>query len=230
MELGEALWAAFKEVEKFYNYGEKRAIFRRYYISEIIPESMQGFFAESSDPLVEETNTERKILVQKNDPRWDSVAGTYIRSYDAASIAQLAWALAGLRPSDEMQVVVTDLVLNPPRDWRYVIWDRNVISIAPTDPKYWNLKESNRNDLVKHRVRTACLSIVGELIGLERCDNERCFLFKNVDSVTRLDDMVVLGPEHNIEALTNRGFEILATNPADEQDIKENPKTKAELR
>ena len=242
MQLGEALWAASKEVENFYNFGEQRAVFRRSYLSETMPESIQkkgaagpsvlkkmwDFFTGSGNQPVEKEANEVMMNVSQADSKWDTAEAQYVRSYDAGKIAQLARELAGERPSDETQVVVTDLVLVPPPEWRYVIWDGNVISIAPTDPEFWNMKDSNRNAIIKHRVRTACLSVVGQLIGLRRCDNERCFLFGNVDSVTRLDNMVVLGPEHNIEALSQRGFEIFAEEPGKVQPITDNPKTEAE--
>jgi hypothetical protein len=249
-ELGEALWAAFREVENFYNDGEQRAVFRRYYFSETIPESIQKretgeavsavqkmreFFTGSGNRPVGEVSSEVTTRILQNDSKWATTAGPYVRSFDAGKIARLAWELthAGSEESwsreGTMQVVVTDLVLVPPEGWRYIIWSRDVISIAPTDPKFWNMKEANRKSILKHRVRTACLSVTGQLIGLKRCDNERCFLCKNVDSVTRLDDMVVLGPEHNIGALSQKGFEIFAIIPGKVQDIKDNPMSDTEL-
>jgi hypothetical protein len=66
--------------------------------------------------------------------------------------------------------------------------------------------------IIKHRIRTAGLSVVGTFLGLKRCDEENCFLFDDVDSVTRLDDMVYLGGDHGLPELANRGF---ATRPDD---------------
>jgi hypothetical protein len=196
---------------------------------------MREFFTGSSNRPVEEVSSEVMTRILQSDSKWATTAGPYVRSFDAGKIAQLAWELTRSGPSDvwsrdvKMQVVVTDLVLVPPQGWRYIIWSRDVISIAPTDPKFWNMKESNRKSIIKHRVRTACLSAVGQLMGLQRCDNERCFLYKNVDSVTRLDDMVVLGPEHNIGALSQKGFEIFTIIPGEVQDIKDNPMSDSEM-
>jgi hypothetical protein len=249
MELGEALWSAFKEVENFYNDGEPRAIFRRYYMSEFIPDSIQKKDTGSALPIRQKMRNffsggqiqpEGQIIreemrsISSDDSKWASTEGMYVRNYDASKIASLAWELAGSGPQEgwsrngTMQVVVTDLVLVPPPNWRYIIWSKDVISIPPVDPKYWHMQESNRKTIIKHRVRTACLSVVGQLMGLQRCNNERCFLFRDVDSVTRLDDMVVLGPEHDIKALSQRGFEIFSIKPEEVQDIQDSPKGKSE--
>lgn len=243
-ELGEALWAAFREVENFYNEGEKRADFRRFYMSEAIPDSiskkdsgctvsplqkMRYLFSGVSVQPVGGKDWELTRTISQSDKQWTSTEGQFIRNYDSGRIARMAWELAVSGPdkrssgNSTMQVVVTDLVLTPPPGWRYIIRSRDVVSIAPTDPQFWHMKDPNRNAIVKHRVRTACLAVVGQLLGLEQCDNERCFLFRNVDSVTRLDDMVVLGPEHNIPALSERGFEIIARNPRVVQEITHNP-------
>ncbi|MGZ4864558.1 MAG: hypothetical protein ACXV5H_07060 [Halobacteriota archaeon] len=243
MELGEALWALSKEVENFYNLGEQRVIFRRSYLSEKAPksilrevresafptlqQSLRAHFAESSDQPIEQENSEVIGTVSSGDPKWDAAEGPYIQSYDAGKIAEWAMELAGPGPSGEKQVVVTDLLLAPPPGYSYIMWDSDfkVISILTADPEFWGgMKGYNRNAIIKHRVRTICLRIIGELIGLDHCWNERCFLFDPVDSVTRLDDMVLLGSEHDIKGLTQRGFEIFDGDPRAVQSIRDDPK------
>src|SRR4029453_2495881 len=110
-------------------------------------------------------------------------------------------------------LVVTDIELTPPPEGRYIIWDQfplgAVASVAPLDPEYWREpydSEQQRVVIAKRRVRAACVSIVGALIGLHRCQNESCFLYANVGSVVRLDEMELIGPEHGVAELTNRGF------------------------
>jgi hypothetical protein len=110
-------------------------------------------------------------------------------------------------------LIVTDIELQPPPDWRYIIWDSfpsgAVVSIATLDPAYWrepDRSETHRVRAVKKRARAACISVVGSLIGLHRCSNPECFLFSEVDSLVRLDEMKVVGPEHGVRELTNRGF------------------------
>ncbi len=122
-------------------------------------------------------------------------------------------AVQTLIQPEGLTLLVTDLELTPPNDWRYIIWDGmplgTVASIAPLDPVYWGepfADERERARTVKHRTRAACMSIVGSLVGLERCQNEECFLYFNVDSVTRLDDWRYIGAEHGVAELSRRGF------------------------
>jgi predicted Zn-dependent protease len=109
-------------------------------------------------------------------------------------------------------IVVTDLEITPPEGWSYVIWwsdekGGQVVAVPPTDPGFWGTKDEDRLLTIKHRVRTAVLSIAGELLGLERCSNDRCFLYEDVDSASTLDSMMWLGPEHGLAKLQGRGFE-----------------------
>lgn len=110
-------------------------------------------------------------------------------------------------------LILTDIELEPPLDWRYIIWrsfpQGAVVSTATLDPRYWREpveSEVHRVLMIKARARAACISVVGSLIGLERCSNPECFLFKDVDSLVRLDDMKFVGPEHDVAELTFRGF------------------------
>lgn len=240
-ELGEVLWTAAKEVENFYNLVEQRAVFRRSYLSEVIPDNIRrsgtttlpllqkvlDFFTRAADQHINKETSEVMIKLVQSDAQWKTAEGKFARTYDTEKILQLVRELSGDEKSSLIPVVVTDLMLTPPPEWRYIIWDgdRNgiVISIPPTDPKFWRISDPNRIAIIKHRVRTAFLSAVGEVIGLEDCDNERCFLFGDVDSVTRLDSMIFLGPEHNIETLKQRGFEIVPKDPIKVQPVMENP-------
>lgn len=235
-ELGAALWAALREVEAFYNLDRKRATFRRTYISEVVPRDLKkgpGRFM-GLERLVnlfgsamgwQENWVERsaeQFLQQSSAELWESSEGKFSRTYDARKIAGSVRQLPEMEQA-RAQVIVTDQELTPPRDWRYVIWDRGVISTVPTDPEYWQMQDPHRIAVIKHRVRTACISVVGTHIGLRRCDNERCFLYDRVESVLRLDRMVELGPEHGIEALAGRGFEVRSSAPKSMQPVLKNP-------
>jgi hypothetical protein len=120
-------------------------------------------------------------------------------------------------------LLVTDQEITPPPDWRYVLWDscRNgvVVSIAPIDPHYWSERGEYRVQTIKHRVRVACCAALSEMLGLERCDNPTCLLYASVDSVISLDQMILLGPEHNIPALADHGFDARPSDPAQVQPI-----------
>ena len=120
-------------------------------------------------------------------------------------------------------MLVTDQELTPPKGWRYIIWDEiqsgTAISIAPTDPVYWRYSDENRVAIIKHRIRTAGLSVAGTFLGLKRCEEENCFLYDDVDSVTRLDEMVYLSGHHGLQELANRGFVTRPDDPNRVQNI-----------
>lgn len=127
------------------------------------------------------------------------------------------------------RITVTDQELTPPTNWRYIIWKETpkiIISTVPIDPLYWGMNDIHRLAVIKHRLRTACLCNVGTLIGLQRCNNESCFLYRNVDSVTRLDGMVKLGPEHGINSLEGKGFDVFNDTPSETQQVVMNPPPK----
>lgn len=117
-------------------------------------------------------------------------------------------------------IVVHDRPLQPPPGLRYVIWSPVpggvAVSFATLDPAYWGerLGEDARRETVRRRLRAALCSVLGTAIGLLRCDNPACFLFANVDSVTRLDAMVSIGAEHGAPALSGRGFTSAGDDPA----------------
>lgn len=109
-------------------------------------------------------------------------------------------------------VVVHDRPLLPPSGMRYLIWDPVpggvAVSYATLDPLYWGARtdEAERLATLRQRLRAVLCSVLGTAVGLVRCDNPSCFLFANVDRVTRLDSMVRIGEEHGAPALTGRGF------------------------
>jgi len=133
--------------------------------------------------------------------------------YDQAVLGPLASRVAEIQSSS---VVLTDLPITPPREWRYIIWDVTpsgaVISAAPLDPAYWepSAPAEMRRSTITRRATAAQLCVMGSLLGLRRCDNERCFMFGNIDSVTRLDHAEMYGPEHEIEELTSRRLQPMA--------------------
>jgi hypothetical protein len=112
-------------------------------------------------------------------------------------------------------ILVTNQPITPPPQWRYTIWQPVVggvvLSTAALDPAYWEGPAArdasvNRLRVLKHRTRAANAGVLGSLIGFYRCDNPACFLFADIDSVTRLDDMLYFGAEHAVPDLTGRGF------------------------
>lgn len=133
--------------------------------------------------------------------------------YQQAVLGPLASRVAEIQSAG---VVLTDLAITPPREWRYIIWDVTpsgaVISAAPLDPAYWepSAAADMRRSTIARRATAAQLCVMGSLLGLRRCDNERCFMFGNIDSVTRLDNAEIYGPEHEIEELTSRRLEQVA--------------------
>lgn len=219
-KIGRALWTGFQEIDLFYNHDIQRAEFHRFYISQTQPLS-----------TLETILGLRKDVTWKALPDgfWEQSRGKFARTYDQHKLGDQVKGLLPEELKGAFQVIVTDQEITPPKDWRYIISDSihngAVASILPTDPTYWREDEPDRVGVIKHRIRTVCLGCVGELMGLENCDNERCFLYNNVDSVLRLDDMVYLGEEHDLPRLARRGFAIHSADPNKIQNIIENPKS-----
>jgi|SRR5271157_2230380 len=177
-------------------------------LGELVREHLihQGSLGQDGSAYVEWLRTGRVDAASPPGPGRDA-SGT--EKVTTASEARKPWDLN--RVQDLTMILVTDQQITPPPDWRYIIWDGiragSVISIAPTNPNYWHADDPDRVATIKHRVRTACLCSVGEFLGLKRCQNPTCLLYAEVDSVSCLDGMVLLGREHRKKKLTNHGFE-----------------------
>jgi predicted Zn-dependent protease len=141
------------------------------------------------------------------------------RTYDQTHLATIIRKLVDPDKSGEHLMIITDRPITPPADWRYIIWETDpntnasVISVSPLDPEYWRDQDPRRVMRIKTRTRNAALSITGELIGLERCENPACFLFDDVDSVTVLDEMRAFGAEHDLSELVGYGFDEMVSDP-----------------
>jgi hypothetical protein len=184
-EFGELLWTAFAEVAAFYNHGRTRAKFERRWIGAGAPPVIS-----TSDVLDRELD----------DDWWDSVRSSSTLLIDHQSLAK---AVRQMFSRQERLIIVTDEELKPPAGWRYVISEDvttgrhdGVASFAPLDPLYWGDADPRRLQTMKRRIRGTLMGMVGERLGFEPCDNSKCFLFADVDSVTVLDGMSTIGPEH----------------------------------
>jgi hypothetical protein len=240
-ELGPSLWAALQEVEQFYNRALPPRTYHRFYLAESVPDevkralpldwehvgaavkdegfwsNLRGRYQRTYDPnrLAEKV---RHLLMEQASQRPDLS--------ERLNVGQPRGA-EGRSPLDLLRdaplLLVMDQELTPPPDWRYIIYDNCragvVVSIAPIDPHYWHEPPENRVASIKHRVRAACCSALGGLLGLERCDNPSCMLFESVESVSNLDRMILLGPEHGISLLADRGFEARPSDPTQVQPI-----------
>lgn len=213
-ELDRALWAAFQEIEAFYNRDQLRARFKRFYMSKTSPgswlDSVLGRWKDSNWSHIQ-------------DDFWKKASGRYSNTCDQQRLAELVSEQLGSAESGDLRLIVTDQEMTPPKGWSYIIWDGiphgAMVSIAPIDPRYWREDEADRINVIKHRVRTALLCATGQLLGFERCENEHCFLFSDVDSVVRLDEMIELGDEHQVTALVGYGYRPLVPDPNKVQDI-----------
>jgi hypothetical protein len=208
-----ALWAGFEEVRRFF--GTAGDLIRVPIEGVSFVDVRPKFTSYQSSP--DRPILDRQALV----PIWrDARRGA--ATYDQQVLGELVKTAARLQGTS---VIVTDVELVPPPEWRYIIWDAFhegvVVSLAPLDPLYWGERvlEPERVATIKVRVRAACLSIVGQLLGLARCDNDKCYLFANVDSVVRLDAMSYLGPEHGVDELAYRGFDRSSGMPSSPQDV-----------
>jgi hypothetical protein len=189
--LGPTLWAVLEEVETLYNHQRRRAVFARQMMA-------------SSDVAAEGegTLTERFGEVSEHDlPTLRAEAeGVYLGTLDAERLAELVRKQLGV-PDRRRLLILTEHEITPPKDWAYILWletpSGTVVSTAALDPDYWGIQEPDRLKVIKHRARAACMTATGILLEFKRCDNASCYLFTDIDSVTRLDLMVAIGPEHD---------------------------------
>lgn len=155
-----------------------------------------------------------RLLPESSDPSdpvirlWDQIKPA-APSADQAEIAYLARTHL---ESQGVLLVVTDQLITPTKDQRYVIWDVTpsgfVLSTAPLDPKFWGEGpyDEIRRATIKRRVRSSAIAIIGTTLGLKRCSRRGCFLDRSVNSVTLLDQMFFIGPEHSESHLVGWGY------------------------
>ena len=216
-----ALWAAFQEVDAFYNHDRERVRCRPLVVSPGTTSKAWSIHTIANSTIAGAVSEKLEVAhaaLATGEQFWQAARGRFARTVDQDQLASMIRSGLPRELADHKLLIVTDQEITPPPDWRYVIWDRvtggYVVSVAPTDPQYWSEPTSHRVAAIKHRVRTACLSIVGPLLGLPRCHNSSCFLFADVTSTDCLDFMVSLGDEHNLPALTGLGFSPRPRDPA----------------
>jgi hypothetical protein len=233
LEVGPALWAMLLEIERFYNMDQPRISFQRFYISPQVPKvNLLDAARRNLDRLLRGGKAVDDALMQLRPAQRVEKAvsskdstGRFRRTCDQRKLGQVVRDLIGIGPDAGLLFIVTDREITPPPEWRYIIWDDfeggAVVSMVPTDPKYWRHQDPGRIATIKHRVRTATLSITGQFLGLERCENPGCFLYADVGSVTNLDLMTHLGDEHELPKLAGRGFQPAGADPAVVQSVVE---------
>jgi predicted Zn-dependent protease len=142
---------------------------------------------------------------------------------------KLISAARSLEQSGYGILVLTDQELTPPSGWQYIIWHRDdndaVVTTAPLDPRSWSsvkalTKEEEQFPMafLKQRIRSACLGVIGELAGLNRCDDDECVMYGHIDFVDVLDGMCYLRQHHRDDSprsgtVVNRGFEFKYSQP-----------------
>lgn len=140
------------------------------------------------------------------------VADPAVRHHDPHA---LAVAVRGaLRAEGAVPLLVlTDLEITGAPGTRFPVWEvvpgGAVVSTAPLDPRFWGLRAADRTGraaLMKRRARAGVASLAGQLLGLSRCANPRCFLYLCIDDPLVLDLLEVVGPEHGVEALAGATF------------------------
>jgi hypothetical protein len=217
-DVAAALWAALLEVEVFYTPYRKVPV-QRFYLGDGPPVSLDPRLTEAQRAMVGRFSI---------GPMRERARGRFGK-VDQEQLARYVHDALRAFGGDDHSLIVTDFEITPPPDSRYIIWGGvsggAVVSSAPLDPRYWRMPEERRSAVLKHRVRTACLSITGEWLGFSRCENTTCFLYDNVDSVTTLDTMVQFGAEHKVADLAFRGFAPVNTEPERVQLVIERPPT-----
>ncbi|MEJ7601580.1 MAG: hypothetical protein WKG01_26995 [Kofleriaceae bacterium] len=139
----------------------------------------------------------------ESDAWWVSVRGRLSRTLDVKQVGRrVREATVGVvTPSDSLLIVVNQ-ELSPPPEWRYLLWDTSpttvtsVISACQMDPYYWSGDVADRFAVLQTRLRVAMFSSVGEHLGLSRCDNDACYMRRDVFSVIELDEMRGCCAEH----------------------------------
>jgi hypothetical protein len=220
-EVGPALWAAFREVEKFYNTGEQRVRVRCAYLAADVPEPFR-----EENRWIENDWGQIGAAIKRKDS-WRELRGRRTRTVDQTKLANWVRGLTGLPTPGPRLILVTDQEITPLEGFRYIIWDAadnehkdGVVSVAPIDPNYWGIEDDIRIATIKHRVRVACLALIGSGLGLGKCKNARCFRCRPVESVEDLDRMIYLGEEHDLPELALKGFDPIPTDPAAVQPLR----------
>jgi hypothetical protein len=214
--LGPVVWAVFDEVERLFNLSEPLARFSRACVA-----------SDLTTRLAARVPADDVVSLNRYDwgEFWANCEGVYPDTIDQHRMAdQLPGVLPESRGTADSVIVVTDQEMTPPQNWRYILWDEHegvrVVSLAAMDPEYWGIKDRARRAVVKHRVRAACACTTGGALGLVRCNNEQCFMFGNVDSVTRLDVMRTIGREHEDFPVEDAvGYHVHTDDPASGQEI-----------
>jgi len=211
--LAPSLWAALIEIESFYNFDIPRVQCARYILGPT-GGSLQEYTLLPSLP----TDASQYGPQSADDSFWAPLQGKFRRTIHRGKLAEAIRGLLPLHHKDSFFLIITDQEIEPPPDWRYIIWggvpNGGVISTAPIDPEYWRERSANRVGAIKHRVRTSGMNVLGVALGLERCGNPRCFLFDDVGSTDVLDTMLALGEEHNWTQLTGLGYSPRPKDPS----------------
>jgi hypothetical protein len=199
-ELGLMLWIALREAARFWK--EALDVSTRRFLA--TPVRLSGLDRSRRDD-------ERVIRPGTiPDSAWAGPYGRYTLRYEPEDIERIVRRYV-VRTGDAV-VVVTDRELAPPEDWRYMIWDWDegaryaVISIAPLDPEYWGVRDKERLQDLKHRVRTAAINAAAPLLGVKWCTRRACLLNEAVTGVGSLDAMIALEPGHDRLRAAGKGF------------------------
>jgi hypothetical protein len=142
---------------------------------------------------------------QPPEQSWIEAKGLFRNTMDPAKLVSIA--KQELPFESGLMLIVTDQEITPPPQWRYKMWSVDesqhaiVVSLVPMDPRSWS-SESDDQDLqvLKQRIRSACIRRLARWCGLQECDRETCYLFRHVESAEALDFFTSLGSEHGSEA------------------------------
>lgn len=227
-DYGLALWAALHEVEQFFKPLPGEHGYTRYFISSSQPESgIVDTVMRTLGRLLFNTKEIAALdVLQSKEFKPIPKAATddqERRLVEAGDLAKMVRGLIG-RGDELPMLIVTDRPLRPPPGWRYMIWKTlenrtGVLSVAPLDPLYWRESDPERIMTIKSRLRSAALAVTGDMLGLDQCSDRNCVMFRPVDSVLDLDDMVTLGGGHRTPELEHRRFDERVDDPTQIQPV-----------
>lgn len=192
-ELAGGVWAALHEVRALYRLARPGLGGQIFYFGSRVPNAVKS-------------GQDSRILRLGSDEWVTGLRAVGDRAcYDPAMVARFVKLLSE-RALESRLVVVTDLEVGPPPVVREGPRYGPVLSLRPLDPRSASTPDPDRARTIKYRARAACCAIVGELVGLSRCGDARCFLYGPIDSAQQLDDMRMIGHEHENPAIAAKTF------------------------
>lgn len=192
--------SAFEDVERLFAklYPQQVSFERRYLAPSLPTDDLRR------QPRLDWARTEQLL---KADAWWGGPRGRVLRVDQRELLPKVRELVRA--PADQSVVVAVGANIKPTPNASFALWDVTddhdaVIALSPLNPHFWGLTaEEGRMERVKitvQRLRAATCAVVGRLRGLQPCSNPECYmLHEPISSIDQLDEMRVIGPEHEVD-------------------------------